>query len=147
MPQRILTKALDPATINWTLQKVPKTRGGLKANQIPPKLCRRHSQVCHKPLLHVKFLLIIAAAVALEDSNLEDIRIGQYRDREGNVISASDRSTFFDGETDFLQLILTGQTLLDRGWNDRLTLFDRSMLQPKVQPAGGLHISDHVSTC
>ena len=33
------------------------------------------------------------AAVALEESVLEDIRIGQYKDRDGNVISTSGHNT------------------------------------------------------
>jgi len=37
-------------------------------------------------------ILTSVAAVALEDSVLEDIRRGQYKDRDGNVISMSSRN-------------------------------------------------------
>lgn len=145
MPPHILTEVLDLATTNSTSQKVLRTRGGLKANQTLPRLCTRHSQVCHLSRLISGLLLTSVADVALEDSNLEDIRVGHYKDREGNVISMLIHKILVPAMPNFSQLILIGRIQPVREWRGHLTQSDLSTLQLKARPRGDLRISDHVS--
>lgn len=56
--------------------------------------------------------------MALDSSTLEDIRTGQYKDWEGNVISMLNHETSLDAVTNSTQLIPTDQTLLDLDWKD-----------------------------
>lgn len=123
-------------TTNWNWQRVQKKkrREDWIPKQIPLKPSMKHNQV------GVDFVwsensadYCRTAVVALEQSNLDDIRLLQHKDSEGNVISVYLLEVTVWWKANLLSKLI----LIDRiphviEWKDHWIPFDPSMQPPKV---------------